>query len=133
MKKIIASTLGFFAPMLAFAQSATYITTTTNIVKDLIRAAFIILPALALLFFFWELIGYMRATSDEKKRRNQCSSTVYSHSSLFSVRWELFEYFKELQEQTVLSKSKHHKFLQLTSNLPHVFLASYHCKCSINC
>ena len=83
MKKIIASTLGFFAPMLAFAQSSTYITTTTNIVKDLIRAAFIILPALALLFFFWELISYIRASADDKKEKR--SMLLYSVLALFII------------------------------------------------
>jgi heme O synthase-like polyprenyltransferase len=83
MKKITASVLGFFAPMLAFAQSSTYITNTTNIVKDLIRAAFIIIPALAILFFFWELIGYIRANAEDKEKKR--AMLLYSVLALFII------------------------------------------------
>ena len=86
MKKFLISITSFFAPLFAFAQTVpgtTYITGATNLLKDIIRAAFIIVPAIAILFFFWELIVFIRSTPDEKTKNR--SMLLWSVLALFIV------------------------------------------------
>ncbi len=83
MKKIIASTIGFFAPMLAFAQvvGTSYVNSVLLLVKGIINAAFPILTSIAILFFFWELIKYIRSSAEEKAENR--SMLLYSILALF--------------------------------------------------
>ncbi len=86
MKKFFISAFSFLMPLFAFAQSTpstTYITGASNIVKDLIRTAFVIIPAIGILFFFWELIKYIRSTPDEKAKNR--SMLLWSILALFII------------------------------------------------
>lgn len=83
MKKITLTTLGFFAPLLAFAQTGTYITNVLTIIKGIINAAFPILTSLAILFFFWELIQYIRSSAEEKAENR--SMLLWSILALFII------------------------------------------------
>ena len=89
MKKVISSALGFFAPLFAFAQGApsnTYISGTINIFKDILRFAFIAVPTLGILFFFWELINYIRSEpADKAKNRSMLLWSILALFIIFSA------------------------------------------------
>jgi hypothetical protein len=71
MKKILYGALSL-TPMLAFAQSGeTTVSTLQGLVisiKGFLNAIIPILIALAVIYFFWGLVTYIRASGDEKAR-----------------------------------------------------------------
>lgn len=71
MKKIIYTALSF-APALALAQDAagsvTKLSPLLVNIRALLNSVIPILIALAVVFFFWGLVTYIRASGDEKAR-----------------------------------------------------------------
>lgn len=67
MKKYIAALLTFFLPALAFAQQT--FSGIITLVQNLIRAIGPIMVAIAVLFFFWEIIQYIRNTNPDEKQK----------------------------------------------------------------
>jgi hypothetical protein len=86
MKKISFGALGLLTPFLAFAQFDTggYVTSAFDLVKTIVTGyLFPILASLAILYFIWELIQYIKSTP-EKKAENR-SSLLYSILALFII------------------------------------------------
>lgn len=81
MKKVIITSLGFFAPLLAFAQNTTYINNVIDIIESIISSAFPILSSIAVLYFFYELIQYIRSSPEEKAENR--SGLLYAILALF--------------------------------------------------
>jgi len=71
MKKILYTALSF-APMLALAQTASGsisgLSSVVTSIRTLLNSLIPILIALAVIYFFWGLITFIRAAGDDKKR-----------------------------------------------------------------
>ena len=85
MKKILATIVALFAPMLAFAQASgintTYFASIMGFIQSLVGFVFPLAITVGILFFFWELIKYIRAPADKKSE--QRSGLLYSILALF--------------------------------------------------
>ena len=78
MKKVIYSAM-FFAPVLAFAQSAN-LSGLSNLVTQvggIIAKIIPIMFAIAIVYFFWGVIEFLRSAGDEKKRADGKSHMIY--------------------------------------------------------
>lgn len=80
MKKIIYTALSF-APVLALAQSGATtvgnLSSLTTQIGSLISKFIPILFAIALIYFFWGLVEYIRAAGDPKKAAEGKSIMIY--------------------------------------------------------
>ncbi len=65
MKKVIYGLLAF-APVLAFAQSLSSLTTLVGQVKSVVTSILPLLFGVAIIYFFWGLIKFIRAAGDPK-------------------------------------------------------------------
>lgn len=82
MKKIIYAALAF-APVLTFAQSLGNLTTLVQNIRGLINQILPVLLALAILYFFWGLITFIRAAGDPKKVEEGKSIMIWGIIALF--------------------------------------------------
>jgi hypothetical protein len=79
MKKVIYGVLAFL-PALAFAASKvdiTFLTGITDTLKTVIAALIPIFFGLAVVYFFWGLIQYIRSAGDPKKASEGKSIMIY--------------------------------------------------------
>ncbi|MBI4155778.1 MAG: hypothetical protein HY507_00920 [Candidatus Zambryskibacteria bacterium] len=80
MKKLIYALISF-GPVLALAQPAVptfgSITTVANSLKTVINSVFPFLFALAILYFFWGLIEFVRSSGDIKKHEEGRTHMIY--------------------------------------------------------
>ena len=80
MKKILYTAMSF-APVLALAQTVggteSALTGVITSVKNLINSIIPVLIGLAVVFFFWGLVTYIRASGDEKKREEGKSQMIW--------------------------------------------------------
>ncbi len=100
MKKIILSLVAPFVPAIAFAQgqvNQTYVTSIVNLLQYVVQKIFPLLTIIAVGFFFWELISYIRATAEEKAKTR--SGLLYSILALF-IMLSFFGIVKLLQQVT---------------------------------
>ncbi|MDQ5949336.1 MAG: hypothetical protein QG589_462 [Patescibacteria group bacterium] len=90
MKKVIYAAMSF-APVLALAQSGGGGLTQTissfsgipAILKNIVTGLIPVLFALAILYFFWGLIEYIRAAGDPKKASEGKSIMIYGLVAIF--------------------------------------------------
>jgi len=100
MKKIILSLVAPFVPAIAFAQgqvTQTYVTSLVNLLQYVIQKIFPLLTIIAVGFFFWELITYIRATAEKKEETRK--GLLYSILALF-IMLSFFGIVKLLQQIT---------------------------------
>jgi hypothetical protein len=86
MKKISFGALGLLTPFLAFAQfdSGGYVTSVFDLIKTIVTGyLFPILASLAILYFIWELIQYIKSTPEDKAKNR--TSLLYSVLALFII------------------------------------------------
>lgn len=81
MKKVIYGAMSFL-PMLALAQSTPsanlgFLTTLVNQVGNAIKALIPVIFGLAIIYFFWGLIQYIRSAGDPKKAAEGKSIMIY--------------------------------------------------------
>ena len=82
MKKFIYPVLAL-VPTLAFAQSLGNLDSLVIIIRILINNILPVLLALAVLYFFWGLITYIRAAGDPKKADEGKSIMIWGIVALF--------------------------------------------------
>lgn len=88
MKKFFYSTIALvpFLPALAFAQyqvQGGFLTSVLNLISTLVRDAFPLLTAIAVIVFIYELIKYIMATPDKKKEG--AKGILFSIIALFII------------------------------------------------
>lgn len=76
MKKIIYTALSL-APVAAFAQQTQPLTNIVNFISATVAALIPIMVGLALVFFFWGLIKYIRSAGDPKAAAEGKSIMIY--------------------------------------------------------
>ena len=81
MKKVIYSAISFL-PTLAFAVAAPttnlgFLTTLVNQIGSAIKALIPVIFGLAIIYFFWGLVQYIRSAGDPKKASEGKSIMIY--------------------------------------------------------
>lgn len=82
MKKFVYTVLSF-APALALAQSLGGIPSLVSNIGNLFRSILPVLYGLAILYFFWGLIQFIRNSGDEKAQGAGKSMMIYGILALF--------------------------------------------------
>ena len=82
MKKFIYPVLAL-VPTLAFAQTLGNLSGLVTNVRSLINSILPVLLALAVLYFFWGLVTYIRAAGDPKKADEGKSIMIWGIVALF--------------------------------------------------
>ena len=82
MKKFIYPAL-LAAPSLAFAQTLGNLTTLSGNIRAFLNTLFPILLAVAVLYFFWGLVTFIRASGDPKNSESGKSIMIWGIASLF--------------------------------------------------
>jgi hypothetical protein len=106
MKKLLYTALTL-SPVLAFAQ--TVATVEGNVkgllgsVKNIINALFPVLMALAVLYFFWGLVNYVKSAGDEKARDAGKGQMIWGIIALF-IMVSLFGILAWVQSATGLTQ-----------------------------
>ncbi len=78
MKKIVYAVLAF-APGLALAQNPNFtgLNSIVTFIKDTVRALIPVFFGLAIIYFFWGLIEYIRSAGDPKKAAEGRTIMIY--------------------------------------------------------
>jgi hypothetical protein len=76
MKKVIYGALAF-SPVLAFAQNLGNVQTLVNQIGGIIRSIIPIMFALAIIYFFWGMIKFIRSAGDPKAAAEGRSIMIY--------------------------------------------------------
>ena len=76
MKKVIYGSL-VFAPVMALAADLSNLDTLVGDIGNLINNVLPVLFAIALVFFFWGVIQFLRAAGDEKAQATGKSHMIY--------------------------------------------------------
>lgn len=79
MKKIIALSF-IFAPFMASAQIAQGAGTVSGLIaflKDFLSTATVLILAAAVVYFLWNVFGYVMASGDETARKEKQSGIIY--------------------------------------------------------
>ena len=76
MKKFIYVALSF-APVVAFAQGISGLTTLVDSIGGIVAKVIPIMFALAIIYFFWGLIQFIRSAGDPKKASEDKSIMIY--------------------------------------------------------
>jgi hypothetical protein len=82
MKKLIYSSL-LIVPTFAFAQSLGNLTSLVSNLKGLINSIIPLLLAVAVVYFFWGLITFIRAAGDPKAAESGKSIMIWGIVALF--------------------------------------------------
>ena len=82
MKKFIYPSL-LIIPSLTFAQSLGNLTTLVSNLKNLINSIIPLLLAVAVMYFFWGLVTFIRAAGDPKKVDEGKSIMIWGIVALF--------------------------------------------------
>ncbi len=82
MKKLVYAALAF-APVFAFAQSLGNVGTLVDNVKGIINKIIPLLFGVAIIYFFWGLITFIRAAGDPKGQEAGKSQMIWGIIALF--------------------------------------------------
>lgn len=80
MKKVIASLSVLFVPFIASAQVTGSVSTANNLIawlKSAISTATVLILAIAVVYFLWNVFGYVMAAGEEEKRKEKQSGIIY--------------------------------------------------------
>lgn len=82
MKKVIYTAI-YFAPMLAFAQGTGQLGPLLTQIRSLLNQVVPVLLALAVIYFFWGLIQFLRGAGDPKAHELGKTHMIYGIIAIF--------------------------------------------------
>ena len=103
MKKVIYAALSF-APIFALAQNLGNLSSLVQQIRSLINSIFPILLAIAVLYFFWGLITFIRGAGDPKKTAEGKGIMIWGIIALF-VMVSVFGILNWLTQATGLTSN----------------------------
>lgn len=85
MKTLIAATplAILLAPQFAFAQNLSFLTTLIAQIKNILKLVIPLLVTVAIIFFFVELIRYIRSENDAEKKKEALKGIFMSLLAIF--------------------------------------------------